>query len=78
MSTITKTMKPGDVVSIGDELFIYQGPLPQGGGNPILQFSNKNETRGMTLDDFLKQWGRVLPAEIAPETVKNGLIYEFK
>ena len=59
------------------KLFIYQGDLPQGGGDVILQFANAEETLGMTTKAFLNKNCIILPRDQAPEVVKHGFDYVF-
>lgn len=69
-------IKPGDVAKINGKLYIYQGNLPQGGGDIILQFSNNKSNLGMNMEAFMEE-GYIVPAEEAPAVIKNGLQYEF-
>lgn len=69
-------IKPGDVAKINGKLYIYQGNLPQGGGDIILQFSNDKSNLGMNMETFMEE-GYIVPAEEAPAVIKNGLQYEF-
>ena len=69
-------LKPGDVVDFNSEYFIYQGKLPQGGGETILQFANDKETRGVTMKAFLRE-GSIVPPEEKPKVIKKGLSYVF-
>lgn len=75
---VNENIKPGDVVEFKgkSEYFIYQGSLPQGEGNTILQFANDEETRGMSMGEFLKE-GRLVPSEERPLVTKEGLTYVF-
>ena len=69
-------IKPGDVAKINGKLYIYQGNLPQGGGDIILQFSNSKSNLGMNIEAFMEE-GYIVPAEEAPAVIKNGMQYTF-
>lgn len=69
-------IEPGQVVRIEGRLYIYQGNMPQGGGDIILQFSNNTSALGVNIETFMEE-GFIVPAEEAPAVIKNGLQYEF-
>lgn len=69
-------LKPGDVVKIEGRLYIYQGNMPQGGGDIILQFSNSKSNLGMNMEAFMEE-GFIVPTEEAPAVIKNGMEYVF-
>jgi len=69
-------IKPGDVAKINGKLYIYQGNLPQAGGDIILQFSNNTSALGVNMETFMEE-GYIVPTEEAPAVIKNGLQYEF-
>ena len=69
-------IKPGDVAKINGKLYIYQGNLPQGGGDIILQFSNNKSNLGMNMEAFMEE-GYIVPTEEAPAVIKNGMQYVF-
>ena len=69
-------LKPGDVAKIYGKLYIYQGNMPQGGGDIILQFSNSTSTLGMNIETFMEE-GFIVPTEEAPAVIKNGMEYVF-
>ena len=69
-------IQPGQVVRIGDRLYIYQGNMPQGGGDIILQFSNNTSNLGLNMEAFMEE-GFIVPTEEAPAVIKNGMQYVF-
>ena len=72
-----KTIPSHKLAVLRPKLFIYQGDLPQGGGNTFLQFANAEETRGMNMETFFNENCILLPKDQAPEVVKQGLNYVF-
>lgn len=69
---------PGEQITVLEsEMFIYQGAMPQGGGDILLQFENSMHWCGMNTESFFARNCILLPKDQAPEVVQRGLSYVF-
>ena len=64
---------PGTVTTVNTKLLIFQGL----GTGDILQFSNAEESSGLTIEAFMGKDCVLLGEGQAPEVVKKGLSYVF-